>query len=513
MNVQYMNAGDIVTMCREKMERSTSPAPLISKALFKNLEGPKSTIKPKRPSIDDDYQRVESSSSTLSTGSKHSNRRKSSTINLDSDGRKSRRLSNLENKENNPQKNQLSVPAYRVRPRGLSERDTNVFRFSHVESPGDSVCRTPLSGVPRITILPDNTVQQESAACQDSDDVFWDNLEVPSSSRLLLTPSTTYSPRPSSCTSLHLEYSPNIDLGIQCNTPSRLKIEMEGLGSEKLVLGRGAYGTVVLGQFRGHKCAVKVMEKEQGGGVSARRRKSLESELQALKLDHDNIVKVHGVFAAEDRYSVIIMEYVGSRNLHRLLIETPEKFLGRSWLLGVGRQVSSAIAHCHSRGVVHMDIKPANVLVTSSGGIKLGDFGCSVGVDSGDVPLDHSLVGTPGYQAPEFLRGGLPQPACDVYSLGVLLWQLDAREIPFQGQHPQTIMFRTVSCGARPPNPSAPFVNVPAFGHLYKLCWSSEASHRPSASSVHTRLCNVASALPSTKKTTTTFSSTTTLRL
>ncbi|XP_023337254.1 serine/threonine-protein kinase mos [Eurytemora carolleeae] len=258
---------------------------------------------------------------------------------------------------------------------------------------------------------------------------------------------------------------------------------------------RGAYGTVVLGQWKGEKCAVKVMEKEQGVGVSARRRKSLESELQALKLEHENIVKVHGVFAAEERYSVIIMEYVGSRNLHRLLIETPDKVLGRSWLLGVGRQISSALNHCHSRGVVHMDIKPANVLVTSSGVCKLGDFGCSVGVDSGDVPLDHSLVGTPGYQAPEFLRGGLPHPLCDVYSFGILLWQLDSREVPFQGQHPQTIMFRCVSEDARPSTPTRHFINLPGFKKIYLSCWSSDVNDRPTACTIHSRLVSLLSSL------------------
>ena len=104
--------------------------------------------------------------------------------------------------------------------------------------------------------------------------------------------------------------------GMNCNTPSRLYLESNGLGSETLVLGRGAFGTVVLGQWRGRKVAVKVMEKEEGER-SARRRKSLDSELRALQMDHENIVKVHGVFAAENKYAVILMEYVGSRNLHR----------------------------------------------------------------------------------------------------------------------------------------------------------------------------------------------------
>ena len=95
--------------------------------------------------------------------------------------------------------------------------------------------------------------------------------------------------------------SPNIEQGMCCNTPNRLRLEKDGLGTNKFVLGRGAYGTVVLGQWKGKKVAIKVMEREEGGR-SARRRKSLESELQATKMDHENIVKVFGVHAADDRF-------------------------------------------------------------------------------------------------------------------------------------------------------------------------------------------------------------------
>ena len=92
------------------------------------------------------------------------------------------------------------------------------------------------------------------------------------------------------------------------------------------------------------------------------------------------------------------MEYVGSRNLHRLLVESRDKVLGCSWLLTTAHQISSALQHCHSRGIIHLDVKPSNILVSSQGLCKLGDFGCSVSTTSPDLELDHSLVGTPGYQ-------------------------------------------------------------------------------------------------------------------
>ena len=169
----------------------------------------------------------------------------------------------------------------------------------------------------------------------------------PASSKLLLTPSTAHTPRflySSTSYISSLIPSPNIEQGLCCNTPNRLRLEEDGLGTNKFVLGRGAYGTVVLGQWKGKKVAIKLMEKEEGG-KSARRRKSLESELLARNLEHENIVKVFGVHAADDRlvflfsedptthfnfrHAVIIMEYVGSRNLHRLLVELKDKSLGK----------------------------------------------------------------------------------------------------------------------------------------------------------------------------------------
>ena len=181
-------------------------------------------------------------------------------------------------------------------------------------------------------------------------------------------------------------------------------------------------------------------------------------------------------------HAVIIMEYVGSRNLHRLLVELQDKVLGRSWLVQAGHQVALALSHCHSKGIIHLDVKPANVLVTRKGVCKLGDFGCSVSLNDLSLGMDHSLVGTPGYQAPEFLRGQHPTSHCDVYSLGILLWQLDSREVPFSGRHPQVVMYQVVATCARPctPAPACASVNMAAFTSLYQACWQHRPQARPS---------------------------------
>jgi len=268
-------------------------------------------------------------------------------------------------------------------------------------------------------------------------------------------------------------------VGLSCTTLARRQLEVEGLGADNLVLGRGAFGTVVLGKWNGAKVAVKVMESE----ATARRKKSLESEVLARLLGHENVVKVFAVYGVEQRHAIIIMEYVGSRNLHHLLVERREKHLSRDWLLEVATQVTRALVHCHQKKVLHLDVKPANVLVTSKGICKLGDFGCSVSMAKSGTPVGTKafLVGTPGYQAPELLLGKSPATACDVYSLGILLWQLDSREVPYAGQHPQAVMWSVVAVGARPtiPPPERAVIGLQGFSLLFKHCWAALPEHRP----------------------------------
>jgi len=452
----------------ESRDRSTSPLPNIQRALFKSEAKKATTVQPSRkrssrPSLEDDLRKA--SSSPL--------------LGPENDKENELVPSRLSSKVSKSSISSPSMVEAGRRSRGLSARDANrVFRFSTGHLADTSSPPSPYSRVPRIFVQ------------GEEDDVFDPSFPSvpPASSKLLLTPSTAHTPRFHYSSTSYLSSlipSPNIEQGLCCNTPNRLRLEEDGLGSNKFVLGRGAYGTVVLGQWKGRKVAIKLMEKEEGG-KSARRRKSLESELQARNLEHENIVKVFGVHAADDRHAVIIMEYVGSRNLHRLLVELKDKSLGSSWLLKAAQQVSSALVHCHSRGVLHMDIKPANILVSSQGMCKVGDFGCSVATSCTSLTLDHSLVGTPGYQAPEFLRGCAPTPACDIYSLAILMWQLDSREVPFSGQHPQTVMFRVVSAGARPtpPPPHTSCISTPSFTSLYSSCWNMNPSSRPTAQQV-----------------------------
>ena len=115
-------------------------------------------------------------------------------------------------------------------------------------------------------------------------------------------------------------------------------------------------------------------------------------------------------------------------------------------------QVAKGLKHCHDNSIVHLDIKPANVLVTSRGVCKLADFGCSHRLENNQElkPVDVLTPGTPGYQAPEMFKLKIIHLKCDIFSFGILMWQLLVKEPnPYPESHPHTIIFLVVSEDSR----------------------------------------------------------------
>lgn len=120
-------------------------------------------------------------------------------------------------------------------------------------------------------------------------------------------------------------------------------------------------------------------------------------------------------------------------------------FLKSSFSSSFCLQILSGLRHCHQHSIVHADVKPANVIVSPHGICKLGDFGHSIvhpeSANEGDSHAE-DVVGTVAYAAPEVLRGARPTPSSDMYSYGILLWQVESRELPFSGEHPHVIIYK-----------------------------------------------------------------------
>ncbi|NML13624.1 serine/threonine-protein kinase [Azohydromonas caseinilytica] len=201
------------------------------------------------------------------------------------------------------------------------------------------------------------------------------------------------------------------------------------------VIGRGAMGIV----YRGYDpvikrpVAIKTIHKEliedddKAQSLSERFRREAQA---AGTLSHPGIVSVYE-YGEDGPWAYIAMEYVPGHSLREYLDRGPG-FEERD-VVSTMAQLLDALAYAHGHEIWHRDIKPANILVMPSGRIKLTDFGIAR-IESADRTRTNIIMGTPGYIAPEFYLGGVLDHRIDIFSCGVLLYHLLARQPPFRGR-------------------------------------------------------------------------------
>ncbi len=146
------------------------------------------------------------------------------------------------------------------------------------------------------------------------------------------------------------------------------------------------------------------------------------------KLVHPKIVRVHE-YVAMDPQPFFVMEYFQSENLKFVINETPAVIRGREF--SVLRQIAEGLAFVHSRGVVHRDMKPENVLVNESGDLRIIDFSLSQTWFDRLLQFGRRPEGTPLYMAPEQVRGEKCDPRTDIYGFGALAYEIFAKRPPF----------------------------------------------------------------------------------
>jgi hypothetical protein len=217
-------------------------------------------------------------------------------------------------------------------------------------------------------------------------------------------------------------------------------------------LGRGGMGQVFLGsdpRLR-RKVALKcVIASLSDSGE--RRERILHEARAAARITHPNVAAVHDVVEHDDR-AFIVMEYVEGENLAARLKRDRLPIDG---VLAIGRQLASAIGAAHAKGVIHRDLKPANIQITPEGSVKILDFGIAnaprhvttiasgATTASGETHARGTMAqpGTPQYMAPEQLIGRQADERSDVYSLGVVLFEMAAGHRPFAGVDAGELIF------------------------------------------------------------------------
>ncbi len=195
------------------------------------------------------------------------------------------------------------------------------------------------------------------------------------------------------------------------------------------LLGHGGMGTVYLAHdAAGNATALKVMD--LGGAEATEMARTFEREVAlSRRLDHPGIVRVLNA-GRHDRHGFIAMEFIAGENLGRF--KAAHRPLPARLALDIAGQIARALAHAHAAGVLHRDIKPANILVEeTTSRVKLADFGLA---RLSDLHRSRTgvLAGTPAYMSPEQLAEGAQDARADLYSLGVVLFELLTGRLPYE---------------------------------------------------------------------------------
>jgi tRNA A-37 threonylcarbamoyl transferase component Bud32 len=195
----------------------------------------------------------------------------------------------------------------------------------------------------------------------------------------------------------------------------------------------------------------KVVIKEMAGGLltSKNESKRFENEAQAgAALNHDNIVRIYD-FGEEKGSFYIAMEFIDGPDLDQLLKQND---FPREIGLMVLHQALKGLAHAHEHGIVHRDVKPANMLVSSHGAVKMVDFGLAyAGTQSGQLTTTGAIVGTPPYMSPELVSGEETRSECmDIWAAGVILYRIVTGSFPFTGDNVPTTLINIMQSKEKP---------------------------------------------------------------
>lgn len=222
------------------------------------------------------------------------------------------------------------------------------------------------------------------------------------------------------------------------------------------LLGEGGMGVAYLAERTdlGTHVAIKIL---RDAWLSPARRERFGSEQRTLaQLNHPSIVRLYDADTLDDGTPWFVMEYVDGVPLTHYCLEHACSVKQRLQLF---RSVCEAVQHAHGHAVIHRDLKPSNILVKSDGSVRLLDFGIAKQLESLDLPVDQTMTGlrlmTPAYASPEQIRGDRVGIGTDVYSLGVVLYELLTGQLPFDLSGLTPAEAATIITEHEPEKPSA----------------------------------------------------------
>ncbi len=250
--------------------------------------------------------------------------------------------------------------------------------------------------------------------------------------------------------------------------------------------------------FRAHdavlarEVAIKVLHRSLAGDAGFIDRFRREARA-AASLNHPNIVHVHD-WGAVDGVYFMVMEYVRGESLREILNENG--LLAPAQAADVLLQVLAALEHAHRQGIVHRDVKPENVIVTREGVAKVADFGLARAYADSRATQAGTVSGTVQYLAPEQLQGEPADPRTDLYSLGIVAFELLTGRTPFNAETSMAIAYKHIRDRVPPPSSKVPAVPPGLDGWVASMTEKARELRPESAEEARRDLMNEVATLP-----------------
>ena len=184
--------------------------------------------------------------------------------------------------------------------------------------------------------------------------------------------------------------------------------------------------------------AVKVLREEYTTDNEFIKRFNTEAE-SAASLTHPNIVSVYDV-GKEGSLYYIVMELIKGKTLKEIIVEDGR--MGWKWSVKIAKQIAQALETAHKNNIIHRDIKPHNIIITEDGTAKVTDFGIAKAVSNSTITAFGTTIGSVHYFSPEHARGGYTDAKSDLYSLGVVLYEMVTGRVPFDADTPVSVALK-----------------------------------------------------------------------